>query len=46
MRNFKQTLTEVSFYSSGYPKQYRTLYGDQIKGQIIQWDQNGKIVEK
>jgi hypothetical protein len=45
-RNFKQTLTEVSFYSSGYPKQYRTLYGNQIKGQTRQWNQNGKIVEK
>jgi hypothetical protein len=46
MKNFKQTLTEVSFYPSGYPKQYRILYGDQIKGQTIQWDQNGKTVEK
>ncbi|MDR2439643.1 MAG: hypothetical protein LBE12_09790 [Planctomycetaceae bacterium] len=46
MKNFKQTLTEVSFYPSGYPEQYRILYGDQIKGQTIQWDQNGKMIEK
>jgi antitoxin component YwqK of YwqJK toxin-antitoxin module len=45
-RNFKRTLTEVSFYPSGYPKQYRTLYGDQIKGDIIQWNENGELESK
>jgi hypothetical protein len=45
-RNFKQTLTEISFHLSGYPKTFRRLNGDRVQGDIIQWNENGELESK